>query len=70
MRAIFWAGSAWVLTSSPNTVVRVDPTSNRVVDKAAPVGPSPYIATGPSGLWLADFTTGELLHLAFASAVK
>ena len=29
-----------------------------------------YIAACPSGLWVIDFTTGDLLHLAFASAVK
>ena len=67
-RTIFWAGSAWALTNSPNTLVRIDPTSNRIVGKPAPLGPSPYIAAGPSGLWVADFTTGELLHLTLASA--
>jgi DNA-binding beta-propeller fold protein YncE len=70
VRAIFWAGSTWVLTSSPSAIVRIDPTSNRIVGKAAPVGPSPYIAAGPSGLWVADFTTGDLLHLATARAAK
>jgi hypothetical protein len=40
-QVIFWAGSAWVLTSSPSTIARIDPTSNRVVGKPAPVGPSP-----------------------------
>jgi DNA-binding beta-propeller fold protein YncE len=67
---IFWAGSAWVLTNSPSALVRIDPTSNRIVGKPTPVGPSPYIAAGPSGLWVADFTTGELLHLTLASAAK
>ena len=47
-----------------------DPTSNRIVGKPTPVGPSPYIAAGPSGLWVADFTTGELLHLTLASAAR
>jgi streptogramin lyase len=68
---IFWAGSAWVSVEPPGTLVRIDPASNRIVGKAAPAGTSPiYIAAGPSGLWVIDFTTGDLLHLAFASAVK
>jgi len=71
VRVIFWAGSAWASNDQTGTVVRIDPASNRIVGKAAPAGTSPiYIAPGPSGLWVIDFTTGDLLHLAIASAVK
>jgi DNA-binding beta-propeller fold protein YncE len=49
----------------PGTLVRIDPASNRVVGKAVPAGTSPiYVAASPSGLWVADFDTGDLLHLA------
>jgi DNA-binding beta-propeller fold protein YncE len=71
VRVTFWAGSAWVSNEPPGTLIRIDPTSNRIIGKAAPAGTSPtYIAATRSGLWVVDFTTGDLLHLAFASAVK
>jgi streptogramin lyase len=67
----FWAGSAWVSAEPPGTLIRVDPASNRVADTAVPAGTSPiYITTAPSGLWVVDFTAGDLLHLAPVSAVK
>jgi DNA-binding beta-propeller fold protein YncE len=60
-----WAGSAWVSEEPPGRIVRVDPASNHVIGKAVPAGTSPsYIAAAPSGLWVVDFTTGDLLHLA------
>ena len=71
VHVIFWAGSAWASNDQTGTVARIDPASNRIVGKAVPAGTSPiYIAPGPSGLWVVDFTTGDLLHLAFASAVR
>jgi DNA-binding beta-propeller fold protein YncE len=71
VHVIFWAGSAWAEDDTHGTVVRIDPATNRVVGKAVPAGTSPiYIAAGPSGLWVADYTTGDLLHLAVASDVK
>jgi len=64
----FWAGSAWVSLEPPGTVVRIDPASNRIIGKAAPAGTSPvYITASPTGLWVADVTTGDLLHLAVAA---
>ena len=69
VRVIFWAGFAWASNDQTGTVVRIDPASNRIVGKAVPARTSPiYIAPGPTGLWVVDFTTGDLLHLAFASA--
>jgi len=71
VRVTFWEGSAWASNDQAGTLARIDPASNRIVGKAAPAGTSPiYIAPGPSGLWVADFTTGDLLHLAFSLAVK
>jgi DNA-binding beta-propeller fold protein YncE len=68
---VFWAGSAWMSIAPPGTVVRIDPATNRIVGKAARAGTSPiYIAAGPSGLWVVDFTAGDLLHLAIASAAR
>jgi DNA-binding beta-propeller fold protein YncE len=68
---IFWAGSAWAEDDTHGTVVRIDPASNRVVGKAVPAGTSPtYIAAGPSGLWVVDFTTWDLLEFAVAPTVK
>jgi DNA-binding beta-propeller fold protein YncE len=64
----FWAGSAWVSNEPPGTLVRINPASNRIIGKAAPAGTSPiYIAASPTGLWVVDFTTGDLLHLALRS---
>jgi streptogramin lyase len=71
VEVVFWAGSAWAEDDTHGTVVRIDPASNRVVGKAVPAGTSPiYIAGGPSGLWVTDSTTGDLLHFAVAPAVK
>ena len=71
VRVTFWEGSAWASNDQAGTLARIDPASNRIAGKAVPAGTSPiYIAPAPSGLWVADFTTGDLLHLAFASAVK
>jgi DNA-binding beta-propeller fold protein YncE len=71
VRVTFWASSAWASNDQTGTLVRIDPASNRIVGKAAPAGISPiYIAPGPSGLWVVDFTTGDLLHLAIAPAAK
>ena len=67
----FWAGSAWVSAEPPGTLIRVDPASNRIAGTAVPAGTSPiYITSAPNGLWVVDFTAGDLLHLAPASAVK
>lgn len=64
----FWGGSAWVSLEPPGTLVRIDPASNRIIGKAAPAGTSPgYIAASPSGLWVVDLYTGDLLHLALAA---
>jgi DNA-binding beta-propeller fold protein YncE len=64
----FWAGSAWVSTEPPGPLVRVDPASNRIIGKPAPAGISPaYITASPTGLWVVDGTTGNLLHLALAT---
>jgi streptogramin lyase len=61
----FWAGSAWVSAEPPGTIVRIDPASNRITGKPVPAGTTPIdTAAGPNGLWVADFDTGELLHLA------
>jgi DNA-binding beta-propeller fold protein YncE len=66
----FWAGSAWISNQS-GTIVRVDPASNRVVGTPTGAGSSPiYIAADPRGLWVVDFTAGELLHLAPAAAAR
>jgi streptogramin lyase len=71
VRVIFWAGSAWVSAERPGTLIRVNPASNRIAGAAVPAGTSPtYITAAPNGLWVVDFTTGDLLHLAPASAVK
>jgi streptogramin lyase len=60
----FWAGSAWASAGPPGTIVRVDPASNRILGKPVPTGTtSVYASAGPSGLWVTDFDTGELLHL-------
>jgi DNA-binding beta-propeller fold protein YncE len=67
----FWAGSAWVSAEPPGTLIRIDPASNRIVGKLVPAGTSPiYITAAPSGLWVVDFTAGDLLHLAPTSAAK
>jgi streptogramin lyase len=71
VRVVFWAGSAWVSAEPPGTLIRIDPASNRIVGKPVPAGASPiYVTAAPSGLWVVDFTAGDLLHLAPASAVK
>lgn len=71
VRVTFWAGSVWASTEPPGALVRIDPTSSRIVGKAVPAGTSPiYIAAGPSGLWVADFGIGDLLHFALPAAVK
>jgi hypothetical protein len=45
--------------------------SNRIAGTAVPAGTSPtYITAAPNGLWVVDFTAGDLLHLAPASTVK
>jgi streptogramin lyase len=60
-----WAGSAWISAEPPGTLIRVDPASNRIAGTAVPAGTSPtYITAAPNGLWVVDFTAGELLHLA------
>jgi YVTN family beta-propeller protein len=64
----FWAGSAWVSTEPPGPLVRIDPASNQIIGTAAPVGKSPiYITHSPTGLWVVDATTCDLLHLALAT---
>jgi streptogramin lyase len=71
VRVTFWAGSAWVSAEPPGTLIRVDPASNQITSTAIPAGTSPtYITAAPSGLWVVDFSAGDLLHLAPASAVK
>jgi len=66
----FWAGWAWA-EDTHGRIIRIDPASNRVAARVVPAGTSPSsIAVGPNGLWLANYTTGDLLHLALASAVK
>lgn len=68
VRVIFWAGSAWVSAEPPGTLTRVDPASNRIAGPALRAGTSPvYVAAAPSGLWVVDFTAGDLLHLAPAA---
>jgi streptogramin lyase len=70
VRVIFWAGWAWAEDTN-GRIIRIDPASNRVAARAVPAGTSPgSIAAGPNGLWVADYATGDLLHLAVASAVK
>lgn len=67
----FWAGSAWASAEPPGTLSRIDPASNRLTGTAVRAGTSPiYITAAPSGLWVVDFTAGDLLHLAPTSAVK
>jgi hypothetical protein len=64
----FWTGSAWVSTGPPGSLVRIDPVSNRIIGQAASAGTSPvYITASPTGLWVVDDTTGDLLHLALAT---
>ena len=66
----FWAGSAWASAEPPGTIVRVDPVSNRILGRPVPAGTTPiYTSAGASGLWVADFGTGELLHLTAAPPV-
>lgn len=68
VHVIFWAGSVWASVEPPGALVRIDPASNRIVGEAAPAGASPsYLAAGPGGLWMADFSTGVLLHLRTVS---
>jgi streptogramin lyase len=70
-RVIFWAGWAWAEDDAHGRIISIDPASNRVVGKGVPAGTSPtIIAAGPSGLWVADYTSGDLLHLAVAPAAK
>jgi streptogramin lyase len=67
----FWAGSAWASTEPPSTLTRVDPASNRIAGPAVPAGATPiYIASSPSGLWVANSDTGNLLHLARAPSAR
>jgi streptogramin lyase len=67
----FWAGSAWASTEPPGTLARIDPASNRIVGPAVAAGATPiYIASSPSGLWVANSDTGNLLHLARAASGK
>ena len=69
VRVTFWAGSAWISVDPPGTLIRIDPASNQVIGTAIPAGTSPtYITAAPSGLWVVDFTTGDLLHLAPTSS--
>jgi DNA-binding beta-propeller fold protein YncE len=63
----FWAGSAWVSVEPPGTIARIDPASNRVVSKAVPAGTSPASAASPNGLWVIDFTKGDILHFIIRS---
>jgi streptogramin lyase len=71
VRVTFWAGSVWASTEPPGALVRIDPASGRIVGKAVPAGTSPiYIAAGPSGLWVADFGIGDLLHFALPTTAK
>ena len=63
-RVTFWAGAAWASAQPPGSIVRIDPASNRIAGPAVPAGATPiYIAAGPGGLWVANFDTGDLLHL-------
>ena len=66
---VFWAGSAWAVTGTPSGgLVRIDPAANRVSGLAFRLGNDlTYAAPGPGGLWVNDYSTGELLRLAFAS---
>jgi streptogramin lyase len=66
---VFWAGSAWAVTGTPSGgLVRIDPATNRVSGLAFRFGNDlTYAAPGPGGLWVNDYSTGELLRLAFAS---
>jgi streptogramin lyase len=71
VNVLFWAGSAWASADPPGTLVRIDPASNQITGTPVPAGTSPtYITAAPSGLWVVDFTPGDLLHLAPTSAVK
>jgi DNA-binding beta-propeller fold protein YncE len=71
VRVIFWAGSAWAAIEPPGTLSRIDPASSRMVGKPAPAGTSPiYIAASPSGLWVVDFDSGDLLHLALPPTAR
>lgn len=71
VRVTFWAGSAWASAEPPGTLIRIDPASNRIIGTAVRAGTSPiYITAAPSGLWVVDFTAGDLLHLAPAPGGK
>jgi streptogramin lyase len=64
VRLTFWDESAWASSEPPGTITRIDPASNHTVGKPTPAGASPiYIIAGPGGLWVVDFSAGELLHL-------
>ena len=56
-------GSVWVVTSKPNELVRIDPTSNQIIGRL----PLPGLAWGPNGiatdstsLWIR--VSGSLVH--------
>lgn len=67
-RVTLWAGSAWVSQDQSGTVTRIDPASNRVVGEPAAAGSTPiYVAASPSGLWVIDAYTADLLHFELAS---
>jgi len=59
-------GSLWG-TTTYGGIERIDPASTRVVGKAVPAGTSPSSIASPTGLWVTDFNTGDLLHLVIAS---
>jgi streptogramin lyase len=72
-QVLFWRGSAWVLTLRRSlTLIRIDPATNQVTGEPVPVGkPVPVgqgtepsvMATGPTGLWVLDFTRNLLFRL-------
>ena len=74
----FWKGSAWALTEQRSlTFLRIDPATNQVTGTPVPVGqPLPAarnteptaIATGPTGLWVLDFSRNLLFRLVMRPA--
>ena len=76
-QVVFWRGSAWALTVQRSLKVRrIDPATNQFTGKPVTVGkPLPAwgpwptaIATGPTGLWVLDFSRNLLFHLAMRPA--
>jgi DNA-binding beta-propeller fold protein YncE len=66
---VFWADSAWAMTgTSSGGLVRIDPATNRVSGLEVWFGNDlTYAAADPGGLWVNDYSTGELLRFALAS---